>query len=170
MVEVSVMVMYCDGGVVRRNPSPIGGTWACVFVGMAGEEVERASGFVGRDHVGMDVTNNYTELLATVEGMERLEDGWDGCIQTDSNVTRFRLTLEKPSMHGIPQALRDRLAACKARLGKFDVTLLNGHPTKDELFKGVGRRGLPTSRWNVLCDQLCGEEARRAMAHCEVAS
>lgn len=147
--------VYVDGGVVRQNPSPIGGTWACVLVDVNGRELDRASGFVSRESLGMDVTNNFTELLAAVEGLERLPDGWSGTLHTDSNVTRCRIIGRNPGMNGIPQALRDRLAACKKRLGFIRVVLLDGHPTRDQLFRGSGKRGNPVSKWNVLCDELC---------------
>jgi ribonuclease HI len=151
-----MMKLFADGGVVLKNPSEIGGTWACVAVDND-TELFRASGFISREALGMPVTNNYTELLAVVEGIEAFcMDGWRGVILTDSNVTRCRL-VSNAKMNGIPNSLRDRLNECKRRLGPISVTLLAGHPTKAQLACGFGRHGLPVSKWNVLCDKLCRE-------------
>ena len=39
--------------------------------------------------------------------------------------------------------------------------LLDGHPTKAQLEAGIGKRGHLVSKWNVLCDKMCNEEAER---------
>lgn len=158
--------LYVDGGVVQKNPSTIGGTWACVFVDAAGNEISRVSGFVTPAEIGLEaVTNNYTELLAAVEGLSRVAWPWTGTIFTDSNVTRCRLTGKNPGMNGIPFSLCERLRVCRKGLDPIVAVLLDGHPTKKQLEAGVGKRGSPVSKFNVLCDRLCGEEAARYLAH-----
>jgi len=168
---------YCDGGVIGSNPSSLGGTWAVVLLDAAGEPYVTASGVVTPEQIAGRplITNNYTELLAAVEAMERLPEAWTGTLHTDSNVTRCLIVNKRPSMAGIPEDLQRRLAAAKSRLGGawtpgedrrgatggICVVLLNGHPTKAELAAGIGKRGLPTSKWNVLCDKMCGDEAKR---------
>jgi len=39
------------------------------------------------------------------------------------------------------------------------VVLLGGHPNKKELASWIRKDGLPVSKFNVLCDKLCGERA-----------
>jgi hypothetical protein len=172
---------YCDGGVISSNPSRIGGTYAAVFVSKSGEQMSSVSGTVTPAQAGLPaITNNYTELLAAVVAMELLPANWTGTLYTDSNVTRLRIVNAKPSMTGIPNDLQERLAHAKSRIGGawspgqdrngatggMCVVLLKGHPTKADLAAGEGARGegkqsLPVSKWNVLCDKLCGEEAAK---------
>lgn len=175
---------YCDGGVISSNPSRIGGTYAAVFVSKSGEQISSVSGTVTPAQAGLPaITNNYTELLAAVVAMELLPANWTGTLYTDSNVTRLRIVNAKPSMAGIPTDLQERLAHAKSRIGGawspgqdrngatggMCVVLLKGHPTKADLAAGEGARGegkqsLPVSKWNVLCDKLCGEEAAKVIA------
>lgn len=158
--------LYCDGGCVKANPSPIGGTWAFVIVSKEGEEQMRGSGFISASQVGLPyVTNNYTELLAAVEGLEQMPEGWDGFVLTDSNVTRCRIlpSCPNPKMNGIPVDLQRRLTFCKNRLGRYGVILLSGHPTKNQLAEGFGKHHLPVSKWNVLCDDLCRKAGQAAV-------
>jgi hypothetical protein len=42
-----------------------------------------------------------------------------------------------------------------ARVGYIETVLPDGHSTKDQLKKGVGKRGNPTSGYSVMCDQMC---------------
>ena len=111
----------------------------------------------------LSISNNYTELMAAVMALTTMPDGWDGELLTDSNITRCRLVNASPAMNGIPVDFQERLHALKRRLGKFTVTLLQGHPTEAELAKGVGKSGRPVSPWNVLCDEMCTAEAVRFM-------
>jgi ribonuclease HI len=161
--------VYCDGGVIQVNPSPIGGTWAYVIVDQDGVEVRRAFGVVTPAEIGMPaVTNNFTEFFAALQAFYFLPKGWAGRLHTDSNVTRLRLIYPNAKMNGIPNPWQELLRYFRSHLGGFNVTLLDGHPTKAQLEKGVGKRGNPVSKWNVLCDKLC-TEAGRAFTTMEVA-
>lgn len=147
--------LYCDGGLIGANPSRLGGTWACVIV-THGVGHEVFSGIVTPADAGMGtISNNYTELEAAVQALERAPAGWTGVIHTDSNVTRCRLIAKKPKMKGIPGHLQERLRKAKARVGAFTVVLLDGHPTPLQLMHGKGKRGNPVSAWNVKCDAEC---------------
>lgn len=172
IMQDRIVEVYCGGGVVKKNPSPIGGTWACVMVGPKNEssdgrgldnnELSRHSGFITPQQAGLPaISNNYTELLAAVEAMERLPDGWEGPLFTDSFVTVCRLTSVAPKMNGIPDDLQRRMWLSRDRL-KITACLLDGHPTKFHPKRGIGKRGNKVSRWNVLADFLCGEEAVKA--------
>lgn len=156
--------VYADGGVIGPNPSKLGGTWAFVWVA---DEVEtrRAAGVLLPADIGLDtVTNNMTEFAALLHAIEPLPDGWAGELFTDSIVTlrRFR-SPRHAKMQGIPEAFTRRLVAAVDRLGRFKITLLAGHPTQEDLSRG-SKKGTPVSHWNVLCDHLCGEEAKKFAA------
>lgn len=172
------IAVYADGGVININPSPHGGTWACIFVDLAtgpapgGTIILTASGIVTPNDIGLPtVSNNLTELLACVEAMERLPDGWGGVIHTDSYVTLCRLANANPSFSGIPDHLRTRTWTARRRLGRFSVALLDGHPTRAQLAAGIGKRGNKVSAWNVACDKECGRLAAEwRAAHPEAAA
>ncbi len=146
---------YCDGGVIGKNPSDQGGTWAYVLVGPDGMEITRASGVVLASEIGMDVTNNYTELWAAFEMMRALPAGWTGKAITDSFITLCRMRNRKAKMNGIPEKLQKVFRAEVSRVNAGGVTfeLVKGHPTRNQLANGIG------SKWNVLCDRLCTKQA-----------
>ena len=106
------------------------------------------------------MTNNLTELLAAVLGMESMPANWDGTLYTDSQVTLYRVERRSPRkkaarMNGIPSALVERLNAARNRLGNYSVILLGGHPTYSDLALGHRPDGLPVSQHNVHTDKLC---------------
>lgn len=158
---------YCDGGVIGRNPSALGGTWAWCWVNPAGEMTRSASGVItieqARLHGLAAVTNNLTELLAAVEALDQLPDGWRGTLYTDSLVTLRRVDPgnQSPTWNAVPEWLQIRVQGLHARLGKFTVRLLGGHPTKKDLRLGFRPDGKPVSRHNVWCDEACGREAEK---------
>lgn len=157
-----MIALFADGGVIGRNPSKHGGTWAWCQVESDTVVRLKASGVVTPAEAWLDtITNNYTELMAAVRGMESLPEGWDGLIHTDSYVTLCRISLPKAKFNGIPKDFEERTWAARKRLGKYRVVLLGGHPTKADLLKGIRTDGLPVSRWNVLCDRLCNQEAQK---------
>lgn len=173
--------VFTDGGVIGRNPSELGGTWAYIMVPtsptfgihdwpeamqpyatwLKGRCVVRDSGVVAPSDIGLKfVSNNVTELWAAMEALERMPAGWGGNLCTDSGVTQCRLVNKSPSFRGIPADLRDRFWKARQRAGAFRVTLLSGHPTKAHLAAGIGKRGTPVSEWNVACDEECNRLAR----------
>lgn len=171
--------LYCDGGVIGRNPSAHGGTWAWC------EIAERSKDWVLFDHDSgvvcpsdpsslspgttvswwppKPITNNVTELWAAVHALTAAGRGWDGVLHTDSKVTMLRLTTGT-GFGGVPQWLR--LLTLGLRRGRrWKVELVGGHPTKDELLAGTLRRnGLPASKWNVWCDERCNQLAKEFLA------
>jgi ribonuclease HI len=152
-------VLYADGGVIRKNPSPFGGTWACCWV-LGDVLVKEESGLVLPGVIGLpSVSNNVTELVAVLEGLKYVPAGWDGAVYTDSGVTRTRLLYEDAGMVGVPETTAEAVKEMRRRLGKFTVVLLGGHPTRKELAAGVRKDGKPVSKWNVRCDESCGRLA-----------
>lgn len=154
--------LYCDGGVVGRNPSPIGGTFAWCLVD-AGERVaERVGGLLPSDMGVLHVSNNNSELTALLDGLENLPAGWDGRVNSDSQVALGWVFLGW-SQEKVPAPLRERLNAMRqsGRLAGLRWRLLQGHPTKADLACGIGKkRTLPVSEHNVYVDQACQAHAK----------
>lgn len=155
--------LYCDGGVIERNPSPIGGTWA--FRLLQNDEVVREkSGVVLPAQVKMEtISNNLTEMAAMLKGLMALPNDWTGTVYSDSQVTLGRVFMGwkwnniPPVMHGIYQRIYSRLI----HWDQIRYVLLDGHPTKAQLAAGEGKRGHPVSEHNVWCDKACNEAAKR---------
>ena len=156
--------LYADGGVIGRNPSVVGGTWAFCLVDMDlfGIRTIEQSGVITPDEAGLpEITNNLTEMLAVVRGLQALPDDWIGTVNSDSQITLGRL-FDGWKWKGIPPWLHAEFQKERARLAKWDWLyhrLLQGHPTKAELAAGMGKRGYPVSEHNQWCDWACGEAA-----------
>lgn len=152
--------VFADGGVVKVNPSPHGGTWAyCHVVG--GERVVEASGLLLPSDCGTDVvSNNQSEFFALLVALEAMPDGWSGTVYSDSGVTLQRFAdPEAVKMKGIQDGWVQRLKAVRSRLGHLTFTLLGGHPNKKELEAGRRKDGKPVSPHNVWCDRECGRQS-----------
>jgi ribonuclease HI len=158
-----IISLYADGGVIRKNPSPYGGTWAFCGVNAAGERVIEHGGVVPVKDTAHPITNNQTEQIAIVRALEAMPDGWSGTLHSDSFVALSRV-FENASVRNLPKSIQMRTHAAKARLGKVDWVLLKGHPNKEQLIAGQapsssGRRMLPVSEHQVWCDEECGRQA-----------
>lgn len=177
-MKLAVTELWCDGGVVKKNPSPFAGTWAWIALDGDGERVKGDSGIVTPAYLNLPtVSNNVTELLATVKALQWVACGWTGTLFTDSLVTKRRLT-DGQSFNGVPQWLRVQALELR-RSRRFEVVLVGGHPTQKELSQGFrpwvhrcpdggvflsGSAGrIPVGPWNVWCDQRCKQEAKRFM-------
>ena len=107
----SPVALYADGGVIGQNPSPIGGTWAWCMVSADGVRTRFAHGWISPAELGAPVvSNNHTELLALVLGLEALPSGWAGTVYSDSWVSLQRVFLAA-KLNNVPQWLIDRLQA-----------------------------------------------------------
>lgn len=146
--------LYCDGGLIGPNPSLIGGTWCWVWINN-GEYLRHSSGIITPEDFEMSViSNNVSELIAALRALKSTPKGWNGTLCSDSQVTLRRLT-GNPKFTNTPRWLIDRVLAVR-RTRKFKTKLIAGHPTIKELKQGFAdRNGLPTSKWNVFCDQEC---------------
>lgn len=162
MEQSKIVAVYTDGGVIKKNPSAIGGTWAWCAVDAEGNRVAQASGVVPAP-LGRTVSNNHTEQIALVKAMEALPEGWSGRFYSDSQVALGRVFLNWAT-NNLPKNIIERTNAARLRLGKCDWRLLQGHPTKAELEAGWGvKRELPVSVHNVWCDKACTREAKAYM-------
>lgn len=164
----TVRGIYTDGGVIRRNPSPIGGTWAWVAVNSLDDIVAQASGVVPAPlNIGnvytkqlesRSVSNNVMEFWAVVEALEFLPFGWSGYVYSDSLITLNRV-FGNTAWTMLPPDLTKRCYRALTRMGSITPVLVSGHPTRAELRAGYtldGKRR-PVSYRNVLCDKLCRE-------------
>ena len=154
--------LYADGGVIGANPSADGGTWAYILVyGDDDIAFQTVSGLVLPDEIGVDkVTNNQTELIALINGLESLPIGWSGMVYSDSRVSLGRL-FQGWALNNVPNLLVERAKQAKSRIGEVRFTLLDGHPTRKQLKEGKGKRGNPVSKWNVACDEQCKRLSRQ---------
>lgn len=152
-----VVALYADGGVVGKNPSTIGGTWAWCGVDAEGNRVVGRGGFVPA--TVRPVTNNHTEQIAITLALEAMPDGWSGTVYSDSMIALGRV-FKGWREKNLPRNVSERSAAAVARMGRVETVLLQGHPTKADLAAGVGKkRGYPVSIHNVWCDKECGRQA-----------
>lgn len=162
-------ILYSDGGCINRNPSPYGGTWAYVLVDDDDETIiQTAHGYVPRSHMDGDVTNNQMEFHAIIHGLLRIPNPENlKEVRSDSNITLGRI-FKDWSITNIPDwILEERKLALKryktrnwTNMLMLKYTLLDGHPTQAQLEAGIGKREHPVSKWNVLCDKLCNDEAQ----------
>lgn len=161
--------IFTDGGTIGKNPSRDGGTWAwCRVAEVNGEEIviERGSGVLRPNFKTIpQVTNNHTEFYALLNALEALPPGWLGKICSDSQLTLCRFFVCLGQTHlwplkNICQEWIERKLRVVKKLGKVEVVLLSGHPTKADLERGIGKRGTPVSRHNVWCDKECQRLAK----------
>jgi ribonuclease HI len=158
--------IYMDGGVILRNPSPHGGTWA--FVVVKGDRVikKESGAFFPSSMQSSTVTNNQAELVAAYHALKYLADDEMAHLYSDSEVTLGRLFYGY-EMNNVPDWLKDELSAHKKRLQYFSTfkhTLLAGHPHRLSLTKGTDKRGRPVSKYNVMCDEMCRMRAEKYIA------
>src|SRR6266540_3780282 len=157
--------LYVDGGVIASNPSVIGGTHAIKLIHDDGY-TWGSSAAVSARVMGSMVTNNQTELLALLRGLQYLPDDWCGTVYSDSQVTLGRAFMGWKWTH-IPEWMHELYREQRRRLVNWDqikYVLLDGHPTKAQLQAGIGKRGHPVSIHNVWCDKACTEAGERFLA------
>ncbi len=113
--------------------------------------------------LGGYVTNNVSELYALCRAIRAIPAGSDCHIYSDSFVTLQRV-FQRAKLNNVPPWLIEFMDGAILYLGdcrRYQWTLLDGHPTKDQLVRGTGKRGSPVSEWNVHCDAACTIEAVR---------
>lgn len=154
-----IVAVYADGGVILKNPSVIGGTWAFCAVDVEGNRVLEQSGVVPASEA-RPITNNQTEQMAIVKALEAMPDGWSGTVYSDSMIALGRV-FSNWSGKNLPSNVIERSKAALARMGHVKHVLLQGHPTKADLAAGIGaKQGFPVSIHNVWCDKACTQQAK----------
>lgn len=174
-----IKALYTDGGLLSQNPSKLGGMWAWCGVdridprplvrGQVAGGVNHDAELVASDSgvvlatATRFVTNNVVEMMAAIKALEAVPAGWSGILYSDSEITLGRL-FHHHALNGLPSNVVKRLLEVRQRIGAVRGVLLQGHPTKQDLQNGFGKkRGLPVSKWNVWCDDACntvGEQYR----------
>ena len=150
------IAIYCDGGVIASNPSSIGGTYAVRYI-YADGRMEGAGYVLSAKENGGPVTNNQTEMMAVLAGLQFVPNDWAGTIYSDSAVTLGRIFLGW-KWNNIPQFIHRIFQLQRQRLENWEKikhVQLDGHPTKAQLVSGIGKRGNPVSEHNVWCDEAC---------------
>lgn len=163
-----IIAVYADGGVVDRNPSQLGGTWAWCHVDAHGWRVDVNSGVLtpfADGGPGPTIGNNQAEFYALLLGLEALPSGWFGDVCSDSNNTLGRF-FKGWATNGIPPRWVSRMLLTLSRLDLTRVrpVLLQGHPSGAELLAGVGKTGRPVSAHNVFCDRECARAGQAFLA------
>lgn len=132
--------LYTDGGIMGSNPSTVGGTWAWCWVDKQGNRIKGDKGIVTPKMVNMTtISNNFTELLATLKALQSVPKWWKGAIKTDSQVTWHRLNKSK-AFEGIPDEFRNAVLFVRENI-KYVPILVKGHSKE-----------FPHNEW---CDQQC---------------
>jgi ribonuclease HI len=154
-----IVALYADGGCILKNPSTIGGTWAWCAVDEHGARVIERGGVTPATET-REITNNHMEQIAITLALEAMPDGWSGKVYSDSQLALGRV-FKGWRIRNLPSNVAKRSAAAVARLGRIEIALLQGHPTKADLARGIGaRRGLPVSEHNVWADEECRRQAK----------
>lgn len=153
--ENKVTAIYADGGVIMKNPSAIGGTWAWCGVNALNNRIIEKYGAIPAPP-SRPVTNNHTEQIAITMALESMPDNWSGTVYSDSQTAIGRVFYGWKESN-LPRNISERSKAALSRMGEIKTVLLQGHPTKADLERGIGKkRNLPVSPHNVWCDKACG--------------
>ena len=161
--------LYVDGGVILRNPSPIGGTWACCYVENDAIKWQGSGVILPGEVDSKVVTNNQAEMIAMLNGLELLKPSYRGRVFTDSMITLGRVSLNW-KWKNIPEELYWKYVELTRKFDDYDKIKfihLSGHPTDDQLQTGFGKHGNPVSKWNVWCDERCTYEGQEYMKRME---
>ncbi|MDR3572831.1 MAG: hypothetical protein P4L50_03135 [Anaerolineaceae bacterium] len=153
--------LFCDGGVVGKNPSEIGGTWAFRLLTDGIVTCEKSGHITPEDAQMPVVTNNLTEMIALIKGLQNTPTDWIGTVCSDSQVTLGRV-FQGWKWNGIPLWMHkqfQQIVKEHTNWDKIDYVRLDGHPTKEQLKSGIGKRGGPVSIHNQWCDKACGKQA-----------
>jgi hypothetical protein len=150
--------VYCDGGLVRTNPSPWGGVYAWVQVDTrTNTMLDNGGGLIlpVQWETG-SITNNQAELVAMLSAIGSWPLGVEGVLYTDSALTIGRVFGNDP-LTNLPGRMAAWVRSTKRgpKIGLLSPMLIAGHPTKVDLGRGANADGRPVSEWNVWVDDEC---------------
>jgi ribonuclease HI len=167
--------LYSDGGVVQRNPSSLGGTWAWCATDQTGWRIIEQGGYLLAE-TGQVISNNQMEWCAAMHALEAMPDGWAGTLVTDSQnvIDRLRYArkrLREPAgqvlvPRNLPWPWYQRMVVALERLGDLELRHVKGHPSAADLKRGYtvddrGARKYAVSDQQVWCDMRCQQESMR---------
>jgi len=162
--------LYVDGGVIGRNPSALGGTWACCYVENDAIVWSRSGVLTPAQACVKEVTNNQSEMYAMLMGLLALPHEYHGKVFSDSLITIGRVSMGW-KWKNIPDWGHDLYYQARKHIPGFNEIKfihLDGHPTKAQLEAGRGKRGNIVSKWNVWCDERCTSEGQQYIGGLEV--
>jgi ribonuclease HI len=145
--------LYTDGGLLSKNPSDKGGTWAWVCVDEEDNVLAKESGIVLPHHIDRErVTNNQSELTAIYRGLRSLPNGWQGQLWSDSRIAlQWIGGTPGRTWTSVPRRLSNlvihELHRNRTTGGRIEFMHLDGH-----------REGSEFHKFNVMCDRMCNEE------------
>jgi ribonuclease HI len=119
----------------------------------------------GSASVAYRTSNNHSELMAILKGLESRPPGWSGRVVSDSLNAADRFngrSLLDP--HHIPMEVINRMVAILARCGTIQWAHVKGHPSREDL-KAGHRNGTPVSKHQVWCDLECTAYRNRWSLH-----
>jgi ribonuclease HI len=154
--------LYTDGGVIGKNPSLDGGTWAYRILKDGDVYLEQSGILTPKDICYPVVTNNLTELASMLFGFSNIRNDWVVTVYTDSQITLGRVSLGW-RWRNVPKWMKECYEMERERLlhfNEFKFVLVKAHPTKQMLNAGM-YNGLPVSQHNVWCDRACVKQAIR---------
>jgi len=169
MAKGKPVAVYADAGLLTVNPSDIGGAWAYVFVDKSDRVVSEEAAYVLKKTLKVTTVSNVVmEQIAILKAMEALPAGWNGTIYSDCEPALTRVISDYQLTHGmkrypaaennLPPVVSKRSKNAAAKLGQVEFVLLEGHPSKKALERGIGRKNLPVSKFNVRADELCNRQ------------
>jgi hypothetical protein len=175
--EEGCLYIYCDGGVFKKNPSPVGGGWAyCAVIGNGKRgQVSKTDGdrIIIRGIVPIDVcdpakgvTSQNAETYAMMKALHLLSmvdhRAYPKVVVVSDSMTALGWAFLDWSTKSMPQPLRDMFEEARDRVKSIDnlhFLHVEGHPGPRFMKKGWKMKNgkvVFCSIWNVLCDRHVG--------------
>lgn len=152
-----MLFIYVDGGVISRNPSPYGGTYAYRLVHEDGNVLSEGCEII----LYPGCTNNMSEYLAALYGMTKTPSNIPATLFSDSQITLGRI-FHGWKTNGIFEQWKNKMNTEYNRLKGFLLhEIVDGHPTKLQLSIGIGKRGNKCNINNVWCDKACQQKSKQ---------
>lgn len=163
-----IVAVYCDGGMI---PSADAGTYAYCYVDAGGARIYEQAGYtfpsVEQSRYKVQyidtgrVTSPISELVALCSAMEDLPITAQPVTVYCDCENALQWVFGNNRMKAVTLDLQFRVLEVKKRLSVFppieDIryVVLDGHPSKNQIETGIGKRGNPVSIHNVWCDDNC---------------
>lgn len=159
-----MLKVFVDGGLLGRNPSPIGGTYGIVYIQIDDTVISELSGVIDAETLGYNgfVSNNVSELYALCLGILKITPvhGLEVHFYSDSEITLGRVFCGD-ALNNVPDWLKEMTRNARLHLRKLNLkgyTLLAGHSSIADCAAGWNKaKNLPASKWNTHVDRMCNQ-------------